>query len=81
LHSIQVGKFKAELSSILQRIQENGEEFVIEYGKKHQKVAILIPYDRAYEQHEPRKFGLLQTKGSFKINEDFSMSDEELLGL
>ncbi len=46
MHAIQVGKLKSEFSSILEKIQNNGEKFVIEYGKKHKKVAILIPYDK-----------------------------------
>ncbi len=81
MHTIQVEKLKTEFSSVLERIQRNGEKFVIEYGKKHRKIAILIPYDKSYEEQEERTFGLLKNKASFTMTDDFAMTDEELLGL
>ena len=81
MQSIQIGKLKTEFSSIIQRVQNSGEEFIIEYGKQHKKVALLIPYDKSYENKEDRVFGIMKGKASFKINDDFSMSDEELLGI
>ena len=70
MHTIQVGKFKSEFSSILDKVQKKGEKFIIEYGRKHEKVAILIPYNKKYEEGEKRKFGLL--KGKIEIPEDFT---------
>lgn len=81
MRTIQVGKLKAEFSSVLEKIQSNGEKFIIEYGKKHRKVAMLIPYDESFEKEEERKFGILKNKASFKITDDFTITDEELLGL
>ncbi len=80
MNTIQVGKLKAEFSSVLEKIQNNGEKFVIEYGKKHKKIALLIPYDKSYEKQEERKFGILKNKASVIINNDFGMTDEEMLG-
>ncbi len=37
MRSIQVGQFKAELSSILDQVQNFGEKYIIEFGKKHKK--------------------------------------------
>ena len=79
MHTIQVGKLKAEFSSVLKKVQQNGEKFVIEYGRKHRKVAMIIPYDKSYEDQEERKFGILKNKASCTINDDFVMTDEELL--
>jgi len=42
---------------------------------------MIIPYDKRLEESEERRFGLLEDSGSFQIKENFSMSDEELLGL
>ena len=81
MKAIQVGQLKADFSKILQNIQKSGEKYIIEYGKKHKKVAMIIPYDKRLEESSERTFGLLEGKGSFAIKEDFSMSDEELLGL
>ena len=81
MQSIQVGQLKTDFSAILQEIQENGEQYIIEYGKKHKKVAMIIPYDKRLEESAQRNFGLLEEKGSFYMKKDFSMTDEELLGL
>ena len=80
MQTIQVGKLKANFSLVLEKIQNNGEKFVIEYGKKHKKIAIIIPYDESYEDQEERKFGILKNKANVIINDDFAMTDEELLG-
>ena len=80
MQTIQVGKLKAEFSSVLEKIQNNGEKFVIEYGKKHKKIALIIPYDKSYEKQEERKFGILKNKANVIINNDFGMTDEEMLG-
>ena len=45
MQTIQADKFKAEFSAILEQIQNTGEKFVIEYGKQHKKVAMLVPYE------------------------------------
>jgi antitoxin (DNA-binding transcriptional repressor) of toxin-antitoxin stability system len=73
MQTIQVGEFKAELSSILQQVQEMGEKFVIEYGKKHKKVAMLVPYE---EEQTPRKFG--QLEGQYKVPDDFNDESDEI---
>ena len=70
MQSIQVGQFKSEFSSILERVQNRGEKFVIEYGKKHKKVAMLVPYE---ESKKKRVFG--QFAGKVNIPDDF---DDEL---
>jgi len=81
MESIQVGEFKTNFSSIIQEIQDSGKKYIIEYGKKHKKVAMIIPYDKHLEEKHVRKFGLLEDRGSFHMRDDYSMSDEELLGL
>ncbi len=73
MRSIQVGQFKAELSSILEEVQKFGETFVIEYGKKHKKVALLVPYE---EKRKVRTFGQLQ--GKIKIPDDFDEEKSEI---
>jgi len=73
MQTIQVGEFKAELSSILKQVQELGEEFVIEYGRKHKKIAMIVPY---VEETTPRKFGLLE--GQYKVPEDFNSESDEI---
>ena len=81
MKSIQVAQLKTNFSAILQQVENKGEKFIIAYGKKHKKIAMIIPYDARLEDTQPRTFGLLQNKGSFKIEDDFAISDDEFLGL
>ena len=73
MQTIQVGEFKAELSSILKQVQELGEEFVIEYGRKHKKIAKIVPY---VEESAPREFGLLE--GQYTVPDDFDSESDEI---
>lgn len=81
MQSIQVADLKSHFSDILKTIKNDGERFIIEYGKQHEKIAMLIPYEKNLEIEEQREFGLYKGKGSFTLKNDFSMNDEELLGL
>jgi len=81
MESIQVGQLKKDFSNILQQVQLNKKKFIIEYGRKHKKIAMIVPYDHSYGKKEKRKFGLYKNKGGFKINKGFEMSEKELLEL
>ena len=69
MQTVSVAEFKANLSSILQEIQQKGEEIVIAYGRGHKKIAKVVPYT---EESGYREFG--QYKDAIEIPEDF---DEE----
>jgi antitoxin (DNA-binding transcriptional repressor) of toxin-antitoxin stability system len=71
---IPVAKFKAEFSSILSRVQ-NGEEFIIEYGRNHKQVAKIVPIE--IEKPKDREFGFLKDK-NFYIADDFNDENEEI---
>ena len=73
MQSIQVGQFKSELSSILEQVQKFGETYVIEFGKKHKKVAMLVPYK---ETKKIRKFG--QLEGKIHIPDNFDDETKEI---
>ena len=73
MRTIQIGKFKANLSEILEKVQNEGEKFIIEYGKKRKKIAMLIPYK---EERKKRKFG--QLKGKITIPENFDEENKEI---
>ncbi len=76
MKTIQVGRFKAELSSILEAVQKEGETFVIAFGKQHKKIAMLVPYA---EEKKARRFG--QLKGKVVIPDDFDEENEEVNAL
>ncbi len=77
MQTMTVGELKAQFSEILEKVRE-GEEIVISYGKKREKVAVLLPYSR-YSKKRERKLGLLKGHATCIIHDDFKITDEELL--
>jgi len=78
METLQVGEFKARFSDILKKV-ENGEEFIISFGKQKQKVAAIIPFEKFVSRRSSRKIGLLKGKASFKISKNFKTTDQEFL--
>jgi antitoxin (DNA-binding transcriptional repressor) of toxin-antitoxin stability system len=73
MQSIQVANLKADFSSILSKVQNHKERFIIEYGKKRDKIAMLVPYE---QEKKSRVFG--QLKGRIKIDDNFDDEIEEI---
>ena len=77
MQTISVGELKARFSEILDRVVQ-GEEIIISYGKKRQKVAVLLPYTR-YHNRQHRKLGPLKNRAACVIHGAFKMTDEDML--
>ena len=77
MKTMSVGEFKTNFSEVLGLIRK-GEEITLSYGKKKEKVAVILPYDRFKPKGE-RMLGLLKGKAGCVIKDDFAMSDEEML--
>lgn len=77
MNLLPVGEFKAKFSEVLQKVQQ-GASFGITYGKDKKKVAALVPYRKLIKQTK-FNLGLLEGKASFKIHNDFKVTDEEFL--
>lgn len=77
MQSVQVDEEQNELSQALKQVQTKKEKFLIEYGKNRKIVAMLVPYEKEKSQ---RQFGPYKDKGSFRMHDDFSMTESELLG-
>jgi len=76
MKSFPVGEFKACFSDIMEQVRA-GEEIIITYGKKKEKLAVIIPY--AAYKGKGIKLGLLKDKPlTFK---NFEMTEDEFLGL
>lgn len=75
--TLTVGALKSRFSEVLSQI-ENGREFAVSYGRKKQKVAVIIPFKK-YQKTGGRKLGLLNGKLAYRFMPDFKMSDTELL--
>jgi antitoxin (DNA-binding transcriptional repressor) of toxin-antitoxin stability system len=79
MDTIAIGELKANFSTILGRVKK-GEKIVIGFGKKKEKVAVLMPYVQV-KLKKGRKLGLLKGKSNYGIKGDFQIRDEELLSL
>jgi antitoxin (DNA-binding transcriptional repressor) of toxin-antitoxin stability system len=79
MQTMTVGEVKAHFSEVLDLVQK-GEDVVISFGKKKDKIAVLVPFSH-YQGKPQRKLGLLEGKASFAFRDDFAITDEELLKL
>ena len=78
MKTMQVGELKARFSQVVEEVK-NGEEIVVSYGKRHENVAVLIPYS-TYRKKNRIRLGILKNQGSAEFAEDFKISSEELIG-
>ncbi len=77
MKTLPVGELKAQFSEVLELVKK-GETFGILYGKKKKPIAMIVPYiDKPKKQ---RNIGLLDSKISIKFEEEFNITEEELLG-
>ena len=51
METVSIGKLKARFSEVLERVRQ-GEQIVISYGKKREKVAVIIPYSENFHKTE-----------------------------
>ena len=77
MQTLTIGELKTGFSEVLKRIR-SGEEIVISYGKKREKVAVLVPYS-AYASTPERTLGLLKNRAGCIIHDDFEISEKEML--
>lgn len=79
MQTMTVSQFKSHFSEVLDLVQ-HGEDVVISYGKKKEKIAVLVPFAN-YDGKPQRTLGLLVGKASFTMANDFKITDDELLNL
>jgi prevent-host-death family protein len=80
MKTLQVGELKAKFSKIIEDVK-NGEEVTISYGRKQEKVAVIIPYSKYNKRNKGIKIGLLEGKATYKFHKDFKLTEEEFLNL
>jgi antitoxin (DNA-binding transcriptional repressor) of toxin-antitoxin stability system len=77
MQTLTIGELKTSFSEVLKKIR-SGQEIVISYGKKREKVAVLVPYS-AYVSTPERSLGLLKDRAGCIIHDDFEISEKEIL--
>ena len=77
MQTLTIGELKARFSEVLEKLR-NGQEIVISYGKRREKIAVIVPYS-AYASTPERSLGLLKDRARCIIHEDFEISEKEML--
>lgn len=78
MKTMKVGEFKSRFADVLQQVK-NGEEITIAYGKKNQKLAVIIPFSKYTKKN--RQLDILKNVAGYKIEKDFEITDAEFLAL
>ena len=77
MQTLTIGELKANFSEVLKTLK-TGREIVISYGKKREKVAVIVPYS-AYASKPERSLGLLKGRAGCIIHDDFEINEKEML--
>ncbi len=77
MKTLAVADFKSRFSEVLEEVKQ-GEEFIVCYGRKKEKVAVLVPYEKYHKK--PVTLGVLEGIATYKFHDDFDMTDEEFIG-
>jgi len=81
MKTLTVGEFKSKFSEVIDIIRKGGE-IAVSFGKMKEKIAVLVPYDKYKSRRSnKRKLGILESKASFHLKDDFKMTDKDLLSL
>ena len=78
MKTLTVGELKAKFSEVLAQVKD-GQKIIISFGRKREKVAVLVPYLQYGAKKPARKLGLLKGRGRCVIHKDFKLSDKEML--
>ena len=79
MQTLTIGELKTSFSEVLKKIRSS-QKIVISYGKKREKVAVIVPYP-AYASIAKRSLGLLKDRAKCIIHDDFEISEKEMLAL
>ena len=77
MQTLTIGEVKTGFSEVLKKIR-SGQKIVISYGKKREKVAVIVPYSD-YASTQKRSLGLLKDRAKCIIHDDFEISEKEML--
>ena len=77
MQTLTIGELKGRFSEVLKKLR-SGQEIIISYGKKKEKVAVIVP-SPDYVARPERRLGLLKERAKCIIHEDFGISEEEML--
>ena len=62
------------------KLVKNGEDVLIKEEHSKENLAVIIPFKK-YKAKEYRQLGILKGKASYKLKDNFTITEEELLAL
>jgi prevent-host-death family protein len=77
MQTFTIGELKTSFSEVLKKLR-SGQKIVISYGKKREKVAVIVPYSE-YASTPERSLGLLKDQARCIIHDDFEITEKEML--
>ena len=77
MKALTQNEVKNNIFKILEMVN-NGEEIVIKRNHSKENFAIIIPYNK-YKVKKDRQLGILKGKASYKLKDNFKITEEELL--
>ena len=77
MQTFTVGELKTNFSEVLKKIK-SGQKIGISYGRKREKVAVIVPYSD-YVSTPERSLGLLKDRAQCIIHDDFEITEKEML--
>lgn len=78
MKTLPIGEFKTHFSDVLDRVQQ-GEEIAVSYGRKKEKIAVIVPYSH-YKQPAKRALGVMAADASCRVKGDFKISTKDFFG-
>ncbi|MEA3358668.1 MAG: type II toxin-antitoxin system Phd/YefM family antitoxin [Thermodesulfobacteriota bacterium] len=77
MQTLTIGELKTSFSEVLRKIR-SGQEIIISYGKKREKIAVIVPYS-TYASTSERRLGLLKDRAGCIVHDNFEISEKEML--
>jgi antitoxin (DNA-binding transcriptional repressor) of toxin-antitoxin stability system len=77
MNTVSATEFKHHFSSVINQVRQ-GKEFVLQFGRNHENVAVILPFTKC-DNTPTRKLGILENRGPLVIANDFQISEEEFL--
>jgi antitoxin (DNA-binding transcriptional repressor) of toxin-antitoxin stability system len=77
METLTIGELKTNFSEVLKKIK-SGQKIGISYGKKREKVAVIVPYSD-YVSTPERSLGLLKDRARCIIHDDFEITEKEMV--
>jgi len=77
MKALTQNEVKNNIFKILEMVK-NGEDILIKGNHSKENFAVIIPYKK-YKVKEYRQLGILKGIASFKLKDNFKITEEELL--